>query len=188
MRDLATVWIVVTAVLTYLDVPLQHAPLCAINLVLQASLGVAVITYLLKGVAPSLLLLCGPGLILGGALSFAIFQVVGRGVIGVVTTIAVGVAATTHLLVSREPYETFAPRWWLLGQSIGMAALAISHEFGEVTPLALGLFALVTVHTHKKNPDRVIAKSLVLLALVLICVARVFREELVIVCNEPPIL
>ncbi|MFM7891253.1 MAG: hypothetical protein ACKO8V_05075, partial [Actinomycetota bacterium] len=93
VRDLAAIWIVVTAVLTYLDVPLQHAPLFAINLVLQASLGVAVITYLLKGVAPSLLWLCGPGLVLGGALTFAIYQVFGRGTIGAGVSVSTGIAA-----------------------------------------------------------------------------------------------
>jgi len=176
-RDVLAVWLTITAALTYLDVPLQHAPLFAINLVLQASLGVAVITYLLKGVAPSLLLLCGPGLILGGALSFAIFQVAGRGVIGVVTTIAVGVAATTHLLVSREPYETSAPRWWLLGQMVGMAMLAIATEFTELLPVAGGLFLLGFINSVNARCPQWLRALLNIAVLAAICVLVPLRAE-----------
>ncbi|MFZ9707215.1 MAG: hypothetical protein ACO3CG_05170, partial [Ilumatobacteraceae bacterium] len=78
LRDLAAIWVTLTLTLAYLEVPIVNAPLFATALTLQAALGTVAITWLLKGVQPSLLLLLGPGLILGGALSFALFQLVGR--------------------------------------------------------------------------------------------------------------
>jgi len=152
-RDLVAVWLTITAVLTYLDVPLRHSPLFAANIVLQASLGMLVITRLLRGVAPSLLLLCGPGLILGGALSFAIFQIVGRGTLGVVITLAVGVSAKLVLLTSQEPHEIVAPRWWLLGQLLGMAMLAITTEFTELLPLTAMLLTTGIILSPSKSRD-----------------------------------
>ncbi|MGA1259691.1 MAG: hypothetical protein ACO309_05695, partial [Ilumatobacteraceae bacterium] len=76
--------------LTYLDVPFWNALLFGPAITLQAAVGGVVLTRLLKGVPGSLLLLLGPGLILGGALSFAIFQLVGRGTLGLVVVVAVG--------------------------------------------------------------------------------------------------
>jgi len=177
VRDLAAVWIVVTTVLTYLDVPPLHALLFAVNLVLQASLGVTVITYLLKGVAPSLLLLCGPGLILGGALSFAVFQIIGRGAIGVVATFVVGVAATTRLFASRDRYETSAPRWWLLGQLVGMAMLALATEFTELLPVAAIFFALGFINSVNAKYPRQLRALLNIAALAAVCVLVPFRAE-----------
>jgi len=136
------VWLTITAVLTYLDVPLRHSPLFAANIVLQASLGMLVFTWLLRGVAPSLLLLCGPGLILGGALAFAIFQVTGRGLVGVTVTTLTGAGAVVLLLRSDAPYEALDSRWWMLGQLIGLGVLATTSEFTELIPVAAILFAL----------------------------------------------
>jgi len=141
-RDVVAVWLTITAVLTYLDVPLRHSPLFAANIVLQASLGMLVFTWLLRGVAPSLLLLCGPGLILGGALAFAIFQVTGRGLVGVTVTTLTGAGAVVLLLRSDAPYEALDSRWWMLGQLIGLGVLATTSEFTELIPVAAILFAL----------------------------------------------
>jgi len=138
-RDLVAMWLTFAALFAYLDVPLQHAPLFATNLVLQSSLGGIVIVLLLRSSEPSLLLLCGPGLILGGALSFTMFQLSGRGSIGVSSTLAAGVAATLLLLRSRDTSATDDPRWWLLGQLTGMGCLAIAAEFTELLPLVVSL-------------------------------------------------
>ena len=149
-RDVAAVWLTITAVLTYLDVPLQHAPLFAINLVLQASLGVAVITYLMKGVAPSLLWLCGPGLVLGGALTFAIYQVFGRGTIGAGFSVSAGVAALLYILRHDRVWVSQSLRWWQLSQVTGMAMLVLSTEFGELLPAAALLFLLGFVNSSSR--------------------------------------
>jgi len=141
-RDVLAVWLTITAALTYLDVPLRHSPLFAANIVLQASLGMLVITRLLRSVAPSLLLLCGPGLILGGALSFAVFQIAGRGQVGLIVTTLFGATAVIALLISHRPYQSLESRWWMLGQLLGLAALAMSSEFPEMLPVAIVFFAL----------------------------------------------
>ena len=129
LLDLAAIWVTLTATLAYLEVPLVNAPLFATALVLQAALGTVVITRLLKGAQPSLLMLLGPGLILGGALSFAIFQVVGRGIVGVVASTLAGLASMTMVGRPLLPELQLIPRWWMLGQLVGVGMLAIASEF-----------------------------------------------------------
>ena len=146
-RDLVAVWLTVTAVLTYLDVPLRHSPLFATNLVLQASLGTVVITGLLRGLAPSLLLLCGPGLVLGGSLSFAVYHVFGRGTLGAGVSACLGIVALVHVSRRTGAWAADGLRWWQLGQVIGMAMLALSSEFGELLPAAALLFLLGFVNS-----------------------------------------
>jgi len=177
VRDLAAIWIVVTAVLTYLDVPPQHAPLFAINLVLQASLGVAVITYLLKGVAPSLLLLCGPGLIFGGALSFAIFQVVGRGVIGLTVVTIISLAALILTLKHPDSYVEVARPLLLSVHALGLTALAMSSEFPWLLVVATAslLVALILdAQTSQSTPLRLL---IVALYVALLAIATLFRGD-----------
>lgn len=146
MREIAAVWVTLTAVLTYLDVPIQNGPLFAANLILQASLGVITMVAFARNLTPSLLLLCGPGLILGGALSFGIFQVVGRGTVGLVVVGATGLLATFQLIAIRSETPTTDSSWWTLSQLVGMATVAMSYEFSEVVPLALTLFAIGLAH------------------------------------------
>lgn len=177
MRDLAAVWIVVTAVLTYLDVPLQHAPLFAINLVLQASLGVAVITYLLKGVAPSLLLLCGPGLILGGALSFAIFQVVGRGVIGLTVVTIVSLVALMLTLKHPESYAEVARPLLLAVHALGLAALAMSSEFPWLLVVAAASLLVAFILDPRTSRSAPLRLLIVAVYVALLAIATLFRGD-----------
>jgi hypothetical protein len=141
LGDLAAMWVALFAALAYLDVPLRNAPLFAIALVLQAALGTLVITSLLDGLQPSLLLLCGPGLILGGALSFAVFQIVGRGMVGLSVSLTSGVFACAGLInksVVRESGMQSALLWL---QLCGLAALAMSSEFEWLLNVAGGCLA-----------------------------------------------
>jgi len=140
--DVAAIWVTLTVTLAYLDVPIVNAPLFATALVLQAALGTWVVTKLLRGAQPSLLMLLGPGLILGGALSFAIFQVVGRGVVGVVITTLAGLSSVGLLMRSAAPEVDVEPRWWMLGQLLGMSVLAIASEFTELLPIAIAFFGI----------------------------------------------
>ena len=128
--------------LTYLDVPFWNALLFGPAITLQAAVGVVVLTRLLKGVPGSLLLLLGPGLILGGALSFAIFQLVGRGALGLVVVVAVGIGAVAILTSSTTWQPLSASRMWTLGQILGLAALALTWEFPELLPVAAAFFIL----------------------------------------------
>jgi len=129
VRELAVVWLVAVTALAYINVPLQHAVLFAANLVLQASLGGLVIVRLMKRVVPSLLLLCGPGLILGGALSFAIFQVVGRGTAGMTAQTVAAAGALTVLLKDPSSYSQTQRPATLGAHMLGLTALAMSSEF-----------------------------------------------------------
>jgi len=141
LGDMAAMWVALVGALAYLDVPLRNAPLFATALVLQAALGTLVITRLLEGLQPTLLLLCGPGLILGGALSFAVFQIVGRGVVGLSVSLISGVFACAGLLrtsVSRESGRCSALLWL---QFCGLAALALSSEFEWLLIVAGGCLA-----------------------------------------------
>ena len=162
-RDLVAVWLTVAGVLTYLDVPLRHSPLFATNLVLQASLGTVVITGLLRGLAPSLLLFCGPGLVLGGAMSFAVYQAFGRGTVGAGVSACIGIVALVHVLRHTEAWATDGLRWWQLGQVTGMAMLVLSSEFGELLPAAALLFLLGFVNSpsHILRPIVIRAANLI---------------------------
>jgi len=144
LGDLAAMWVALVGALAYLDVPLRNAPLFATALVLQAALGTLVITRLLDGLQPSLLLLCGPGLILGGPLSLAVFQIVGRGVVGVFATTGAGLVAA-FMLSQREASRAESPRVWILTQILGLAALALVVEFSEMLPIAVAFFILAYV-------------------------------------------
>ncbi|MGA1333147.1 MAG: hypothetical protein ACO31D_08320, partial [Ilumatobacteraceae bacterium] len=140
LRDLAAIWVTLTLTLAYLEVPIVNAPLFATALTLQAALGTVAITWLLKGVQPSLLLLLGPGLILGGALSFALFQLVGRGVVGLVTTTAMGAWAVTHLGRSASETTLSLSRAEALVHLLGLSSLGLASEFEWLLVPALACF------------------------------------------------
>jgi hypothetical protein len=146
--------VTLTLTLAYLEVPIVNAPLFATALTLQAALGTVAITWLLKGAQPSLLLLLGPGLILGGALSFALFQLVGRGVVGVLITFVAGIGATLKLGRSRAHEGALEPRWFALGQLLGMGALAITSEFEALLPVAIAFFSLGLVAGPSRRHQR----------------------------------
>ena len=133
---------VLVGVFTYLDVPVLKALLIGIAVTLQAALGAAVLTRVLSGIKCSLLLLMGPGVVVGGALSFALFQIVGRGWLGLVATTTAGLIAMFRLVRSTlwQPLETRS--LWLISQVLGLAALALTWEFGELLPIAIAFFTL----------------------------------------------
>ena len=176
-RDVLAVWLTITAALTYLDVPLRHSQLFAANIVLQASLGTLVITRLLRSVAPSLLLLCGPGLILGGALSFAVFQIAGRGQVGLIVTTLFGATAVIALLMSHRPYQSLESRWWMLGQLLGLAALAMSSEFPEMLPIVILFFALSFPYLQVRSSHGLLSLTFLMLTAIVVYISFRSRQE-----------
>ncbi|MFM7081201.1 MAG: hypothetical protein ACKOYI_04455, partial [Actinomycetota bacterium] len=78
----------------------------------------------------------------GGALSFVLFQVVGRGTLGLGAVSLAGVASALALCRSGnwQPLPSNAP--WIIGQVLGLAALAMTWEFGELLPVAAAFYAL----------------------------------------------
>lgn len=126
----------------YLEVPVVNAALFAVAIVLQGALGAVALSRVLGGAATSLLTVLGPGLILGGALAFVLFQVVGRGALGLGAVTLAGAASALALSRSShwQPLPSNAP--WIIGQVLGLAALAMTWEFGELLPVAAAFYAL----------------------------------------------
>lgn len=163
--------------LTYLDVPFWNALLFGPVIALQAAVGVVVLTRLLKGVPGSLLLLLGPGLILGGALSFAIFQLAGRGALGLVVVVAVGIGAVAILTSSTTWQPLSASRMWTLGQILGLAALALIWEFPELLPVAAAFFVLGFFTGDSPKVPRWLAWTVGVLASVAIALVPILRQD-----------
>ena len=168
---------VLATAFAYLDVPLWNALLFGVAVVSQAAFGTVVLTRILKGVPASLLLLLGPGLILGGALSFALFQVVARGVIGLVVVIMVGVASVVYLLRTPNWQLLGSERLWILGQVVGLAALALTWEFSELLPVAIAFFVIGFVTGDMFTTPRWIKQVAVAIAAVVIITPLFFRQE-----------
>jgi len=141
---------VLAVVFAYLEVPVWNAVLFAVAVVLQAAFGTVVLTRLLTGLGSSLTLLLGPGLIVGGALSFAVFQLVGRGWFGIVAVTLVG-GWSVVLLSGAADWQMSTQRLWMIGQVLGLGALALTWEFGELLPVAVAFFFLgfLTSNTPK---------------------------------------
>lgn len=139
LASLVTLCAVLIGAFTYLDVPIHNAILISLALVMQASLGTQVILRCLPRLQPSLLLLCGPGLILGGALSVGVFHLTGRGAIGIAATTALNLIAVVVTIRRTDRTKDLPPMWTLI-QVFGLAALALVVEFSELLPIAIVLF------------------------------------------------
>ena len=168
---------VLAAAFAYLDVPFWNALLFSVAVVSQAAFGTVVLTRILRGVPASLLLLLGPGLILGGALSFALFQIVARGVIGLVVVIMVGAASVVYLLRTPNWQLLGSERLWILGQVVGLAALALTWEFAELLPVAIAFFVLGFVTGDMFTTPRWVKQLAVSIAAVIIVAPLFFRQE-----------
>jgi hypothetical protein len=177
LRDLVAIWVVITLTLAYLEVPIANAPLFATALVLQAALGTVVILWLLPGAQASLLLTLGPGLILGGALSFAVFQIVGRGVVGVVTSLLLGGLALSRPVRSHGSSRLVASEPTLYLHMLGLAALGMASEFEWLLIAAVGfLLAGVSLGVRSTPTWKVGVLAIVALCSTLV-VAVLFRGE-----------
>ena len=161
----------------YLDVPLWNALLFSVAVVSQAAFGTVILTRILKGVPASLLLLLGPGLILGGALSFALFQIFARGALGLVVVVMVGVASVVYLLRTPNWQPLESERLWILGQVVGLAALALTWEFPELLPVAIAFFVLGFITGDMFPAPRWIKQIAVAIATAVIITPLFFRQE-----------
>ncbi len=175
--DLVLVACVFVVALTYLEVPFWNALLFGPAITFQASVGVVVLTRLIKGVPGSLLLLMGPGLILGGALSFAVFQLVGRGMFGLLAVLALGVGAVATLIKATAWQPLSARRMWTVGQIAGIAALALTWEFPELLPVAAAFFVLGFFTTDSPKAPRWLAGTAGTLAFVAIAIVPLLRQD-----------
>lgn len=160
----------------YLDVPIRHAIPIATVLTTQMAIGFLLIATVLPSLSSTPWILAGPGLVVGGATSFFIFQLCGRGPTGAILTVLIGLVAL-GLIVSRERSNlmTSIP-WWTFGQVIGITALALSSEFQELFPITLTalLWSLLTV---RKRPTTLFLRSIFLLVPMVLPIIALFRRN-----------
>jgi hypothetical protein len=168
---------VLATALVYLDVPLWNSVLFSLAVTSQAAFGTVILTRILKGVPASLLLLLGPGLILGGALSFALFQIFARGVIGLVVVVMVGLASAVYLLRTSSWQPLGSERLWILGQLVGLAALAMTWEFAELLPVAIAFFILGFATGDISTTPRWVKQVAVAIVAVVVITPLFFRQE-----------
>jgi hypothetical protein len=129
-------------VFVYLEVPVWNALFFSVAVTSQAAFGTIALTRIFKEVPASLLLLLGPGLILGGALSFALFQLAGRGVPGLVAVVVVEISSVAYVLRMPNWRLLGSQRLWILGQVVGLAVFALTWEFPEFLPVAITFLIL----------------------------------------------
>lgn len=151
LHDISGAMLVIASVLAYLGVGWQHSTLLAIVLVLQAGLGTYLLRCMIKSPTWTLLDLMGPGLIVGGAVSIAMFQMVGRGHVGVLVVALVGILGTAALTKSgtRESNPKSQSLLWL--PLLSATAFILSSEFEWLVVPALGLFVSNLVLTQSRS-------------------------------------
>ena len=145
--DLGKATVFLAGTLAYLAVPWHHAVLAAVSLILQACVGTYLLDRLLNKSAWSFLLLLGPGIIVGGAFCFAVFQLTGRGDVGLISSTLVGLCGATALLRRHRGITSQSKQaaTWL--HLAGMSLFAMSSEFEWL--LAAGAsFFFAGIATH----------------------------------------
>jgi len=161
-------WTTLASALVYLDVPLRHAVLVAAMLLLQASLGTAFLIRIIGSGNPSLFLVCGPGLIVGGALSFVAFQLAGRGFTGLAIAAGLGLTGLIHVLPTIRIPRNGATGRVMMVHVAGLTALAMSSEFKWLLAVAAGFFLCgVAITSHRRGAS---LKSWITLALALVAI------------------
>jgi len=153
LRDLSAAAVVLTGAFAYLGVGWRHSTLLSLVLVLQAGLGTYLLQRLVDGPAWTLFFFMGPGLIVGGAVSLAIFQLAGRGQFGVVASLLAGILGTVALTQRRVDESNRESQLLMWLNLLGAAAFILSSEFEWLIAPALILYAsnLVLVRTHDQH-------------------------------------
>ncbi|NBT00689.1 MAG: hypothetical protein EBS61_08655 [Betaproteobacteria bacterium] len=173
--------VIVAAVLVvgfaYVDVPLNNALLIGIAITLQAAFGTLLLTRILSGLKGSVLLLLGPGVIVGGSLSFALFQGVGRGWFGAVLVTATGLLSSFRLVRSTPWQLQKTERLWLITQILGLSAFALTWEFGELLPVAIACFAFGIFAGQSPRLPKLVEKLVGVVAVGVIFVTFLARKD-----------
>ncbi len=138
--DLLRIALVITIALVYLDVPLRNSVLLAPQIVAQGAIGSLIIRSFLKNLEISILMLLGPGLMLGGAVALMIFNIAGREIMGIVSLSAIGVIALLRLQESGCWATITSSRLLIFCQVMGLSAISLAWEFPELLPIAVALF------------------------------------------------
>ena len=126
--------------IAYLGVPVCNAVLFGPVIALQAATGSVLLVRLTRTTGVTLLILMGPGIVIGGAIAFATFQLVGRGMVGVVCVLLEGVFAV-WILLRWTPWPSVVNKLSLTSLRIfGLAAFAMAWEFPELGLVAVAIF------------------------------------------------
>lgn len=127
------------------DVPLYSAILLAILLVSQSLLGYSLIRILPSRPAPSLPVIAGPSLIVGGFVMVGVFHVAGRAGSGTAAVIAVLVFSALTSLRRFSIHGNVQPPSHLLLHTVGVSLLLLSWDHIEYLPACSSTVALIAI-------------------------------------------
>jgi len=175
--DVVVGWLFIAASLVFLDVPFLSAVLLASALAIQAGLGVYLLRLLIPDLYWTKLLLLGPGLIVGGAATFAVFQLSGRGGAGLAIACTCGISATV-ISIRQSQHRPSSPEPSALWAGLGAgAALALSSQFAWLILVALASGVIFIVLNLEARTHRYVRLSLTALAVVIVGIALRLRGE-----------
>ena len=178
-RQLSIVWMGLVIVFAYMGVAPINSALFATGVILHASIGLVALRTLHPKTPVSLTMFLGPSLIVGGAVSFVLFQAVGRGVIGFAANASAGAIATIYIL-RNEPVA--GDEDWTEQSFFGIltvGALVLTSEFAELIPAVFALaLVYLSVFLGSNRPELLISRfALLATALVLFAWSVVIRNE-----------
>jgi hypothetical protein len=90
---------------------------------------------------------------LGGTTSFVIFNIAGRGVVGVIVLSALSVYAFLQIQDRRHWVPIENGGYLIFGQLMGLSAISLAWEFPELLPIAIALF--LGGFVEKKHLERI---------------------------------
>lgn len=147
LAEISSAWVTLAGSLMFLEVPWLSALLVSAVFLLHGFLGVRVLRIIIPLKNTSLLFVIGPGVVIGGAISFAIFQLFGRGWVGGIASLLISISATVREFreIDQAPDQIYNVQ--LLVQLTGLAALALTREFSELLPIAVAVMfvSLMTI-------------------------------------------
>jgi len=174
LRSSVSSWTLMTLVLIYVSVPPLSAILISAALTIQGLLGTVVLTKLFE-LPGSVLMIAGPGLILGGAISVGVFQITGRGGLGLSAAAILGLASMIR--IQTLDHATLNNLTWTLGQTVGLALLALSTEHSELIPFALALLLAGIVLGHESRNSRWLVVVVTAICLIVGVLSFVWRRD-----------
>jgi len=174
LRSSVSSWTLMTLVLIYVSVPPLSAILISAALTIQGLLGTVVLTKLFE-LPGSVLMIAGPGLILGGAISVGVFQITGRGGLGLSAAAILGLASMIR--IQTLDHATLNNLTWTLGQTVGLALLTLSTEHSELIPFALALLLAGIVLGHESRNSRWLVVVVTAICLIVGVLSFVWRRD-----------
>lgn len=177
LREFTYVAVALAGALTYLGVPAWNSVLITIALLSQCAAGALILDRILGNFGTTPLHLLGPGLVVGSALSFAVFNAVGRGPFGLLAVCLLGYASLL-LLLTRSNRRVAEPNIvWLLVQLVGLASLSLSWEFPEMLPVAIACLLIGSLTSTLRIVPRLISTPLIASALLVLLVLPFLRQD-----------